>query len=311
MKKLLLLIIIIFTLMLTSCHGFDNTSATFDNNSLPKIVATSFPQYDFARQIAGEKADITMLLSPGSESHSYEPSPQDIIKIQESDLFIFTGGESDSWIEGILSSVSLKNLEIVKLMELCPLIEIDSHDHSHDKSSHEYDQHVWTSPKNVKLIIKNLCDTLCKINPDDADYYTQNYENYLSKIEKLDLALLKTVENAKRNTLIFADRFPFAYLAKDYGLEYYSAFSGCSEQTEPSIKTVTELIGKIKDSNIPTVFYIEFSNQKLADTIKAETGAKTALLHSCHNVTREEFQNGITYVDLMNKNIDVLSEALN
>ncbi len=313
MKKTLILLTGIMALILSSCKPAtiaDNSNAS-NSDLKPEIIATIFPQYDFARQIAKENAEISMLLKPGSESHSYEPTPKDIINIQNCDLFIYTGGESDNWIKEILSSVNSEDTHIINLTDICDLIEYED-EHNHDNEiNHSYDEHVWTSPKNVKLISKAICEALCSIDSESESEYVANYNEYITQLDTLDNTLTEITANSQRNKLIFADRFPFAYLAKDYGLEYISAFPGCSEETEPSIKTVTSLIDTINREKIPTVFYIEFSNQKLADTIASETGAGKSLLHSCHNVTAEDFNSGVTYIDLMNENANTLKEALN
>ncbi len=285
-----------------------------DNNEL-NVTTTIFPSYDFTREIAGEKANINLLLPPGSDAHSFEPSPKDIINIQNADLFIYTGGESDSWIDDILDTIDTGNTKIIKLMDVCsPMKEeipegMQTEEHDHGES--EYDEHAWTSPKNAVLITEAISDTLCEIDNSNSALYKENTDEYIKQLNELDIKFENIVNSAKRNTVIFADRFPFLYFAKEYGLKYYAAFPGCAEETEPDIATVAFLIDKVRKEQIPVVFYIEFSNHKLADTVSEETGAKTMLLHSCHNVTKEEFDSGITYIDLMNNNAEALREALN
>lgn len=288
-----------------------------EKNGKINITATIFPQYDFARQIAGESANLTMLLPPGSESHTYEPSPQDIIKIQNSDLFIYTGGESDSWINDILSTINTDNMKIISLTEICETLEEEftdgmQHEEEHEVSNvHEKDEHVWTSPLNALRISEKISDVLCEIDSNNADLYKSNFIDYSKKLLELDNEIRNIAENSVRKTIVVADRFPFRYFASEYGLEYFAAFPGCAEETEASIPTVSFLIDKVKEESIPVVFYLEFSNHKLADTIAGETGAKPLMLHSCHNVTPEELENGITYTELMRQNEEVLREALN
>lgn len=296
------------------------------------VIAVNFPCYDFARTLAGSAADVEMLLPPGSESHSYEPTPQDIIAIQNCDLFVYTGGESDSWIDSILSSMGESAPRAFRLADCVTLLasettasmdhqhthehgeacEDPAHDHKHeDVHAHEMDEHVWTSPKNVLQIIKALCDELCDIDPANASQYTQAADAYLAEISKLDAAFEQIVSSAKRDLLIFGDRFPFRYFAAAYGLRYDAAFPGCSEDSEPSVRTVISLVDKVRAEQIPAIFYIEFSSRRTADILVEETGAKALLLHSCHNVSTEEIQSGATYLSLMWQNTEALKEALN
>lgn len=478
------------------------------------IVTTIFPPYDFVRAIAGENVRLTMLLPPGAESHSFEPTPQDIITIQNCDVFIYVGGDSDAWIEEILASMDTSHMRILSLMDMVdvkeeaivegmehsheghahdavdpahvkdrplanweggwatietalangaldtyvraqaeehgasfetqyatfenawktayPAVEItgdrvtfttaaqgttsasytytgyeivqgehgpavwygyekqagdaaaprtlvlndhstgnagrDGHGHEHEDehaaphthlrygdgemaqlaaetswapfyfaagtsdaemaqtlaghthgsedaghAGHgeaELDEHVWTSPKNAKRIVQALADNLEELDAQNAALYTQNTAAYLAQLDELDAAFEAVVQNAKRHILVFGDRFPFRYFADAYGLSYYAAFPGCSTQTEPSAATIAFLIDKIKDEGIPVVFHIEMSNEKMADTISADTGAQKRLFHSCHNVTRAEMDAGANYLDLMRQNLEPLKEAL-
>ncbi len=490
-----------------------------------KVVATIFPQYDFIRQIAGEQVELTMLLPPGSESHSFEPTPQDIIKIQNCDMFVYVGGDSDSWIDGILASMDTSGKTIVSLMNLVDVVEEEivegmeddhGHDHDHeeftpedvqprpltewaggwsslhtsmndpsfapyyeakaedlgksaeetkqvyatrwnseydqiridgskvtfvkggvehtaeyqptgfevvetdsgsysvwyhyetvstgvpkrilfsdhgykpseeheeehedekdhdheeehehlahyhlkygdasvaeliardwaptffpaessaaqqaesmidhlsghshedeeeehgheDEHEHELDEHVWTSPLNAQRITQALSDTLCQLDAANADSYRQNTAAYLEKLQQLDAAFKEVVAAGAAKALVFGDRFPFRYFTDHYGLDYYAAFPGCSTETEASASTVAFLIDKIKQENIPAVFHLELSNQRMADAIAEATGAKKLLLHSCHNLTRQELEAGIGYLELMNQNVTALKEAL-
>lgn len=338
-----------------------------------KIVTTIFPQYDFARQIAGGNADLTMLLKPGAESHSYEPSPQDIKTIQHSDIFIYTGGENDVWIEDLLSSLDQPQPTILRLMDYVDVVpdklvegmehghydhkdksdehdkhgdhedeeegheshgnddhhedehhedehhEDEHHEDDHHKDDHheddhhetEMDEHVWTSPKNAIKIVKAISDLMEMKDPEHAAIYSKNSNEYIQKLTTLDIALKQISAEANRKTILFGDRFPFRYLADAYGLNYYAAFSGCSTETEASAATVAFLIDKVEEEKLPVIFTIELSNGKIADTISDGTGAKVVTLHSCHNITKEEFEQGATYLSLMEMNIEKLKEALN
>jgi zinc transport system substrate-binding protein len=466
----------------------------------PKIVTTIFPQYDFVREIAGDNVELTMLLPPGAESHSFEPSPQDIITIQNCDVFIYVGGDSDTWITDILASMDTSKMKILSLMDMVevkeeeivegmehehddheheefdpadvqdrplsdfagdwkdcgpyledgtvdeffehaseemdmtpeevkamyiemmrtdyPTLVVDAdgisiggaaasatykgyeivegehgasawykyetdgangvpqywlfndhgytagaadeeiphihaiysnesfeallaienwaamyfgasvtsdeileamlghnhsdeeegeHDHEHE---HEMDEHVWTSPRNAKLIVEHISDALCGTDPTNAVTYKQNADAYMAQLDELDSQFQAVVENAARKTIVFGDRFPFRYFADAYGLEYYAAFSGCSTETEASAGTIAFLIDKVKAEGVPAVFHIELSNEKIADTICEDTGAIKLLMHSCHNVTKADMDAGESYLSLMTRNIEALREAL-
>lgn len=273
------------------------------------IVTTIFPAYDFARAIAGDKAEITMLLKPGSESHTYEPTPKEAAKIHDSDLFIYNGGEGENWAKTIISALKTENVlsmmgctgtlqgEIKEGMEL---------EHHHE----ETDEHVWLSLSNAGEIIDAIKNKISSIDPLNTEVYEENAENYKAEILKLKSEAEDVVSNAKRNTIIFADRFPARYFANEFSLDYYAAFPGCSEESEASAKTLTFLCNKVRSENISRVFYIEFSNQKTADAICESTGAKKLLFHSCHNVSVSDMEKGIRYIDLMKQNIQNIKEAL-
>jgi zinc transport system substrate-binding protein len=497
-------ILISTLLLLTALSGCAQNNASPEQpeqEDTLSVVSTIFAPYDFVREIVGDKANITMLLPPGSESHSYEPTPQDIIKIQNCDVFVYVGGDSDEWVHEVLDSMDTSKMKIVALMDCVDVVEEElvegmEDDHGHDHGSEEFDpadvkdrpmsdfsgewisgiplindgsldayiehtaeenevtfdeqksallkrwaseyenftienstltidsisgeytykgyqivesdhgasvwynfqletpvaglpayltfndhgyghedeehdedeaeeeheeiahmhlkygddgfdalisneewstfyfdnsysgkeigefmagheheeteldEHVWTSPKNAKLIVQKISDALCKADSANAEVYKQNTQAYLSKLDELDAAFQQVVDSAARKTLIVGDRFPFRYLADAYGLAYFAAFPGCSTETEASAATVAFLIDKVKDEEIPVVFHAELSNQKMANTISEATGAKVLLLHACHNITKAEFEQGISYLDLMQQNVENLKEAL-
>lgn len=316
MKKFISLILGISILIgiLCACQSDTNTDNIKSDEKI-NIVTTIFPSYDFTRQIGGDNVDVTMLLKPGTESHNYDPTPQDIIKIQNCDLFIYVGGESDEWVNEILNSNDSKPEKILTLMDCVDTIQeetVEGMDNEDEDNGHEieYDEHVWTSPKNAITISKKIFDVLCEIDPKNKEKYEKNTVDYSTKLSVIDNKFRDIVDNARRKTIIFGDRFPLRYFADEYGLKYYAAFPGCSSETEPSAATISFLINKVKSENIPVVFNIEFSNGKVADTICESTGAKKLQFSSCHNVTQEEFDSGITYIDIMNKNAKNLEEAL-
>jgi zinc transport system substrate-binding protein len=491
-------ICILVSLTVTLSAGGRKDAGT--SNGKLNVVATIFPPYDFVREIAGDRVNLTMLLPPGAESHSFEPTPQDIIKVQNCDVFIYVGGESDAWVERILESMDTSRIKIITLMDCVEVVEElvvegmqdeeEGHDHSHShedesftiadvkdrvltdwegdwqsvyphlldgtldpvwkhraeegektareyfeeykihyvtdvdrvsitadsmtfyingvpakaqytyrgtgvistdgespwvrykfeavgnpprgapkyvmfsdhlhapaKAEHfhiyasnnsfdelmadtdptnyptyypaaltkselvaemigheyeevEYDEHVWTSPRNAKLIVQKIADVLRQRDPANAAVYERNTTAYMAKLDSLDRSFQNLMAGSKRKTFIFGDRFPFRYFADAYGLSYFAAFPGCSTETEASAATVAFLIDKVRAERVPVVFHIELSNEKIADTICEETGAKKSLLHAVHNVSKRDFDRGANYYDLMTQNIKNLREAL-
>lgn len=286
------------------------------------ILALNFPSFDLASSIAGDTANLSMLLPPGSESHSYEPTPQDMIAIQHADLFIYTGGESDHWVEEILASMGENAPRTFRLTDCVTLLAEEesasmehTHEHgdddAHNHEDEEMDEHVWTSPKNMMHIARSLCECLIQLAPANEAIYTDRYGDYLTQLEELDAAFTDVVASGVRTTIIFGDRFPFRYFASAYGLSYDAAFPGCSEDSEPSVRTVISLVDKVRAEKIPVVFYIEFSSRRTADILAEETGATPLLFHSCHNVSAAELEAGVSYLTLMWQNVQALKEALN
>ncbi len=294
------------------------------------VVATIFPQYDFARQVMGGSDHLTMLLRPGQEVHSYEPTPQDIIAIQNCDLFIYVGGESDSWIDDVLEGMDTSHMVILSLMDLVEPLEEDTEnilenpqDHDHEEDGHaqeeegthlsgeEYDEHVWTSPQNAMLISQAICDALCEIDGANAETYRENTAAYLEELEQLDGAFRDVIDNAGRDTLIFGDRFPLLYFVREYGLNYFAAFPGCASETEPSAATVARLTDLVREEQIPIVYQIELSNGNIARSIADSSAARVETFYTCHNITRDDFDAGESYLSLMYRNVDSLKEALN
>jgi zinc transport system substrate-binding protein len=254
-----------------------------------------------------------MLLPPGAESHSFEPTPRDIIAIQDSDIFIYVGGESDEWVERILESMDTDKMTILTLMECVDVVEeeiVEGMEEEEEEEGIAYDEHVWTSPANAAFIVRTIAEALCETDTENAAYYRQNENDYTAKLNELDSAFREVVSGAKRRTIVFGDRFPFRYFADAYGLSYFAAFPGCSTETECSAATIAFLIDKVKDEGIPVVFHIELSNEQMADTISEATGAKKMLLHATHNISKTDFDRGANYLELMNGNVKNLREAL-
>jgi len=338
MKKIILLLI--FVIVLSGFSGCRQRNIQ-NRDGLLNITTTVFPAYDFVRQITGDRVNLTMLLPPGAESHSFEPSPRDIINIMNSDIFIYVG-ESERWIERIFQSMNTDGMTIFAMMDAVELLMIDEHDddhacddddcddddhhdhdhhdhsHGHDHHDHEFDdtcsifdEHIWTSPRNALLIVLAITELLSEADPGNAAFFRQNAASYIKELEQLDATFAEVTAGARRRTIVFGDRFPFRYLAEAYGLRWHAAFDGCSTDTEPSAATVAFLINTIRAERIPVVFHIELSNERMADTIAGETGAKKLLFHSVHNVSRRDFDAGLGYLELMRRNVETLREALN
>lgn len=310
MKK----IMAVLTAFVVVSLAFGGAAFAQDPTGKLSVVATNFPAFDFARQVAGEAANVTMLLPPGAESHTYEPTPRDILAIQNADLFVFTGGESDAWVEDILSSFdhevpALRMIDCVTALEeeIVPGMQAEEETGSEQT---EYDEHVWTSPKNAILIEQAIAKALQTLDPDNAAAYQANAAAYTAELEALDARFAEFFGAVSNKTLILGDRFPLRYFAEEYGLTYFAAFPGCSTETEPSAATISFLIDKVRSEGVSTVFYIEFSNHLVADSIAEQTGAKTALFHSCHNVSQADLDAGATYLKLMAGNLETLKGAM-
>ena len=305
MRRILCAILLIFCIVsVTGCADAPRT----DDGSI-HVVTTTFPAYDFARAVVGDAGTVTMLITPGTETHSYDPSPQDIRKIQSCDLFIYGGGESDAWMDNILSSVG-DGTRSLAMTEVVSLLTAEHDEEEHETHHPTYDEHVWTSPANAADIVGAIRDALMEIDPDNEEMYQMQADAYVTEIKALDADFAALVQEADRKTLLFADRFPFLYFVNQYGLSYHAAYPGCAEKTGPGPKTVAMLIDMVKAEGIPVVFYTEFSDQRLADTVCEKTGAVKLLFHSCHNVSKDDFAAGETYVSLMRRNLSNLRKAL-
>jgi zinc transport system substrate-binding protein len=281
------------------------------NDGRPVVICTIFPQYDFVRQIAGERVDLRMLCKPGSEVHGFDPSMNEMSDIIGCDLFVYVGGETDRWVDGFLETNG-KDVNAVALIDLVDTVDEELVAGMQGEAEEETapDEHVWTSPKNAIRIVEGLTDALCALLPDEADAMRANADAYKIELQTLDSAFHAVMDGAKRRTVVFAERFPFRYLCDELGLRYYAALPGCSSNEEVSLSTVSFLIERVREEQLPGVFYIEFSDQRIANTIADATGCDTWQLHSCHNVSREDFDAGVTYLDLMRQNLENLRKAV-
>ncbi len=314
-----------------------------------QIVATVFPQYDFARAIAGDYADVTLLLSAGQEMHNYEPTPMDVAEISKCDIFLRIGGESEVWTETLLDALDTSQMQVVTFMEHIevPLAEEhhhhhgehadephDAHDEAEEHDDHEvheakeadeehddhgedahdahghFDEHIWNSPVNAIAMVQAVCDALCTADAAHAPDFQARADAYIAELSALDAAYRELSAACEDPVLMIGDKFPFRYLAAEYGFHYAAAFTGCSSETEPTVGALSELFAEAEHHGLDTVFYLEFSSQKIADRICAVTGAQARMLHPCHNVSKEDMANGTALTDLMWENYEAIKEAL-
>ena len=331
MKKIitLMLVAVLAVCALSGCGTSKSGEDTKDKKI--KIVTTIFPEYDWVMQILGDKADkadVTMLLDKGVDLHSYQPSTADIAKISEADVFIYVGGESDEWVEDVLKEAKNKKLKVINLMDVMgdkakeeevkegmqpEEEEAEEAKDGKEEEEVEYDEHVWLSLKNAKIFTKKIADVLSEVDKDNAKTYQANYESYAKKLDALDKKYAEAVASAKNKTLVFGDRFPFRYLVNDYGLDYYAAFVGCSAESEASFETVTFLAKKIDELGLGNVLTIEGKNHKIAKTVVDNTknkDQKVLTMDSMQSTTSKDVKDGATYLGIMEKNLEVLKEAL-
>ena len=332
MKKITALLLALFVLVgaLAGCGKQNDTNKT-DKLS---IVTTIFPEYDWVREILGDKADnaeIAMLLDNGVDLHSYQPTADDIVKISDCDLFIYVGGESDGWVEDALRNAANRNMKVINLLEVLgdsvkteEIVEGMQEEHEHedahahdDAEEHEHeeeaDEHVWLSLKNAKMLVRVISKALQELDPDNKDIYAANADAYVKKLSALDADYQAAVDAASNKTILFGDRFPFRYLVDDYGLRYYAAFVGCSAETEAGFETISFLAKRVDEWKLPCVLTIEGAQHKSAETIVRNTttkNQKVLTMDSMQSTTTQDVKNGTTYLSVMEKNLSVLKEAL-
>ena len=311
-KKIIMIVTIILIIVGILMAIFVKPKNTRKTDKL-KVVATTFSTYDFTRQIVGDKADITFLLGPGVDAHSYEPSAKDLVTIKNADVFIYIGGEMEQWVDKILETDTIDTnkttlIHVTDCIETIEEQEVDGAEEEHEHGA--FDEHIWTSPSNAIKMVKYLSEQFSKIDNNNKESYEKNAENYIKQIENVRNEIQEIVTNKKRDRLVFGDKMPMQYFLNEFGLTASAAFNGCSTEAEPGTKTITYLVNKVKEEQIPVVLYIELSTGKTAKSIANETGAKIMQIQTLHNISKDDFKNGETYVSLMERNLPVLKEAL-
>ena len=300
-----------------------------------KVAATLFPYYDFVRQVAGDQVELSLVIPAGMDSHSFEPTPRDIRTMQEADVIIANGGAMEHWVDQGVDSFDREDQTVVIMMDHVDAVEeeiVEGMEHSDEGHGHvhvhedgeedghleedesqyeiEYDEHIWTSPVNAMRMVDVIAETLTERDPDHGAMYQAGAAAYLEELERLDKEFREVRDSAVHDMIVMGDKFPLRYFADTYGLRYRAAFSGCSSDTEPSARTIAYLIDKVKEEGLPVIYYLELSSHRVAEIIGEETGAVPLLFHSCHNVTRRQFEEGVTYLELMEQNVKNLREGL-
>jgi len=317
-KSIIIAVIALVIIMLILSMSLNKKNQEKEiNEDRFKIVTTTFSTYDFSKKIVGDKANVEFLLGPGIDSHSYEPSAADLIKIQEADIFIYIGGEMEKWVDKVIEAnvLDLNNTKLIKVSDCVETIEEQEVDGAEEHEEEEkvegaFDEHIWTSPTNAIKMVSYLAEEFGKYDETNKELYIQNANNYNKEIEKVRSDIQEVVDNKVRDRLVFGDKMPMQYFLNEFGLQCSAAFDGCSTETEPSAKTIVYLVNKVKEENIPVVLYIELSTGKTAKAIASETGAEAMQIQAVHNVSKVDFDAGESYVSLMKRNIDVLKKAL-
>ena len=300
-----------------------------------KVAATLFPYYDFVRQVAGDQVELSLVIPAGMDSHSFEPTPKDIRIMQEADVIIANGGAMEHWVDQVVDSFDREDQTVVIMMDHVDAVQeeiVEGMEHSDEGHGHvhvhedgeedghleedesqyeiEYDEHIWTSPVNAMRMVDVIAETLTERDPAHGAMYQAGAAAYLEELERLDKEFREVRDSAVHDMIVMGDKFPLRYFADAYGLRYRAAFSGCSSDTEPSARTIAYLIDKVKEEGLPVIYYLELSSHRVAEIIGEETGAVPLLFHSCHNVTRRQFEEGVTYLELMEQNVKNLREGL-
>ena len=316
---------ILTVLLVCGCTQGKQAEGGIDNIS---VVATIFPEYDWVKNLLGENPgniDLTLLIENGADLHSYQPSVDDIVTIENCDLFIYVGGESDEWVKDVLANAKNPNMVVINLLEVLGddvkeeeivegmEAEEEEGEGEEGEEEAEADEHVWLSLRNAQKFCDEIAEALCNIDPSNEANYKANLASYKEKLSALDEEYKNACDSATQKTVLFGDRFPFRYLTEDYGLTYYAAFVGCSAETEASFKTVVFLAEKTDELSLPAILTIESGNDKIAASVRDNTKEKNQeimTMHSMQSVTNKDIQEGVSYVSLMEQNLEVLKKAL-
>ena len=329
MRKIKIIIIAVLAIILTTGCSANNTNQTdtqvetdavsIDDEKI-QVVTTLFPQYDFTRAIGGDKVEVSLLLPPGVEAHSYEPTPQDVVSISQADIFIYTGEGMEPWAHKTIEGIDAIDLRVVDSSQNIELLTSD-HDHDeefedeeHEEEEHEdgeYDPHIWTNPLNAIIMVDNILKALVEVDPTNAEFYTANAEAYKTELEKLDADIAEGLSTLETRTIIFGGHFAFGYFAHQYEMEYVSPYEGFSPDAEPTPQKIAEMIDLMNSLQVKTIFYEELLDPKVSRVIAEETGANMELLHAAHNVSKEELEQGVTYITIMRENLERLIGGLN
>ena len=315
-RKIILIVAVIAVVLAVICSYSLKDRKKNESGKL-SIVTTTFSTYDFSKQIVGDKVDVVYLLGPGTDTHGYEPSASDLIKIKNADVFVYVGGEMEKWVDKVFETDTIdknrtKVIQVTDCIETIDEVEVDGAEEEEEEEEEEgaFDEHIWSSPTNAEKMVKYLCEKITELDQANKEFYQNNAEQYVAKIEDVRVKIQNIVDNKKRDRLVFGDKMPMQYFLNEFGLTASAAFNGCSTESEPSTKTITYLINKVKEEDIPVVLYIELSTGKTAKSIASETGKEAMQIQTLHNVSKEDFENGETYVSLMEKNLKVLEKAL-
>ncbi|MDR1013002.1 MAG: zinc ABC transporter substrate-binding protein [Lactobacillales bacterium] len=313
---------ILITSLLSSCKSSPPLDSKNGQDAKLKVIASLFPQYDVAKQLLKDKADVSLLLPPGVESHTFDPSAADIAKICQSDLFLYTGKYMEPWADRVVSANESSKLKVVDVSSGIELKK-EEHDHEeheeeeedddeeHEHHDHTFDPHVWLDPNLVMTMAKNIASAACEKSPENKEFFEQNLAKYEQELKKLDEDFQKLVASSKRHCLVFGGRSAHQYFTSHYGLECISVIHGCLEESEPSVKDISKIIKFVKENKIPVIFHEEPEPTKLVQSIAEQTGASIKRFSAIHNVTASEWESGVTYIGEMRKNLENLELCLN
>ena len=318
MKKritIILLSFVVLILFFTIIINVFKKEQLLNKNKL-NIVVTLYPEYDFVKAIVGDRAEVTQLLSPGVEAHTYEPSVQDRIKIENADMFIYTSDSMEPWARSIINSTQNYKMKVIDCSGQIEMINseefmeeyglLEEHDHkteTNENHEHELDGHIWMDPQNAIKMIDTILVKLVEIDKENAEFYIENAHNYKERLAELDSRIESQLQEAHVDKLVFGGEFAYAYFCRRYNIKVVSCYSACGEGAEPSVQDIKDVIDFINNNKIDKVFYEELSEGKVAQMLSEETSAKPLVFNTIHNVSKTEFENGTNYISIMEENL--------